>query len=175
VDIRLRRFNYPLSVRDDIFKRIKSEREKKKADYETEGEKLATDIKSEATRQARDIDTRAKAQKKVLEEEAAVKADVIRNEAHSKDPEFYTFLQKLEAYQTILGRKDDSSRDMLLLSTNHELFDLLLKPPRPQGNPNSRIAQPKTTARDLPAASEAYEMLPPPRISERPAKTPGGP
>src|SRR5262249_24955852 len=86
IDIRLRRFNYPPSVRNDIFARITSERDKKANEYTTEGQKLAADIESEARRKARDIETRAKAQKKLLEEGAAVKADAIRNEAQSKDP-----------------------------------------------------------------------------------------
>ena len=36
-----------------------------------------------------------------------------------------TFLQKLKAYQTMLSE----TRDVLLLSSQHPLFDLLLSPP----------------------------------------------
>lgn len=126
VDIRLRRFNHPPTVRSDIYARITSERARKVQEYTSEGDKLAADIESEARLKASDIRTRAEADKKRQEEEAAAKADAIRNEAHSKDREFYTFLQKLQAYQTMLS----NSRDMLLLSSDHELFDLLLKPPR---------------------------------------------
>lgn len=150
VDIRLRRFNYPPSVRDEIFNRIISERQKKAADYTNEGEQRAVDIESRARRDARDIETRAKSEKKRLEERANVQADAIRNEAQSKDPEFYTFLQKLEAYQTMLG----TSRDVLLLSSNHELFDMLLKPPR----------SPKRSLE--PVRPTTLEMLPPPRTQE---------
>jgi membrane protease subunit HflC len=161
VDIGLRRFNYPPSVRPDISARIVSERERKVADYESEGLRKAVEIDSEARRQARAIETEAEVRKKQLEEEAAVKADAIRNEAHSRDPEFYAFLQKLEAYQKILG----SSKDVLLLSSNHELFDMLLKPPRLSAVPPAK----------LPLAPGMYETLPPPRGSEPPAKTAGGP
>lgn len=152
VDIRMRRFNYPPSVRDEIFQRIISERQKKVADYTTEGEQKAVDIESKARRDARDIETRAKSEKKRLEERANVQADAIRNEAQSKDPEFYTFLQKLEAYQTMLG----TGRDVLLLSSNHELFDMLLKPPR----------SPKRSLEPIRPAT--LETLPPPRTQEGP-------
>jgi membrane protease subunit HflC len=165
VDIQLRRYNHPLSVRSDIYARIVSERDKKAAEYTSEGLKLATDIESQARREARDIETSAKAQKKRLEEGAAVKADAIRNQAHSKDPEFYTFLQKLEAYQTMLG----SSRDVLLLSSDHELFDLLLKPPKLPSGANGKM---KPAPAVIPAS---YEALPPPRVIETPPKTSGGP
>lgn len=136
VDIRLRRFNHPPTVRDEIFKRIKSERQKKVADYESEGKKLADDIASAAERQSRDILTEAKSREKVLREEAAVKADAIRNQAHSQDPDYYAFLQKLETYKRILGE----TKDVLLLSSKHELFDMLLKPPK---RPEEKAAEPK--------------------------------
>lgn len=134
VDVRLRRFNYPPQVRDAIFDRIRSERNKKVADYQSEGAKLAEDIKSQAEREARDILTDARSQEQRLRKEAEARADGIRNEAHSQDREFYAFLQKLEAYQKILG----DARDVLLLSSKHELFDLLLKPPRPAASVPAR-------------------------------------
>ncbi len=126
VDIRLRRFNHPPSVRGEIFARIKSEREKKATEYRTEGEKLASDIRSLAEREAKDIDTEARSRAERLRKEADIKADEIRNQAQSQDRDFYVFLQKLQAYQKILG----DTRDVLLLSGKHELFDLLLKPPK---------------------------------------------
>jgi membrane protease subunit HflC len=139
IDIRLRRFNHPPSVRSDIYARIISERERKVQDYTSEGDRRSADIRSAAEREASDIRTRAAAQQKRLEEEAAAKGDSIRNEAHGKDREFYTFLEKLKTYQTMLS----SSRDMLLLSSNHELFDLLLKPPRPIATPDGRLVAPR--------------------------------
>jgi membrane protease subunit HflC len=129
VDIRLRRFNHPPQVRDAIFDRIRSERNKKVADYQSEGAKLAADIRSKAEREARDTLTEARAREQRLRREAEIKADEIRNQAHAQDREFYAFLQKLEAYQRMLG----DAKDVLLLSSKNELFDLLLKPPRPGG------------------------------------------
>jgi membrane protease subunit HflC len=133
VDIRLRRFNHPPQVRDAIFDRIRSERNKKVADYQSEGAKLAEDIRSAAEREARDVLTDARSQEQRVRREADVRADEIRNQAHSKDREFYTFLQKLESYQKILG----DSKDVLLLSGKHEIFELLLKPPRANGSPST--------------------------------------
>src|SRR6516162_2217036 len=66
VDIRLRRHNYPAQVRQDIFNRIRSEREKKAADYQSEGEQLAAQIKSEAEKEARNIVTGARAREQEL-------------------------------------------------------------------------------------------------------------
>ncbi len=125
VDLRVRRFSYPEAVRASIAERIRSERARKVADYESEGRKMAADIASAAEKDARNIEAQARAKKQVIEGQADVDADRIRNEAHAKDPEFYTFLQKLKAYQTMLSE----TRDVLLLSSQHPLFDLLLTPP----------------------------------------------
>ena len=127
VDIRLRRHNYPTQVRQDIFNRIRSEREKKAAEYRSEGEQLAARIKSEAERDARNIVTEARAQEQELKGRADADADRIRNAAHSKDPEFYAFLKKLEEYQRILA----DNKTVLLLSAHRDLFDLLFHPPQP--------------------------------------------
>ncbi len=124
VDIRLRRLSYPESVRSGIAERIRSERMKKVAEYQSEGEKLARDIVSTAERDAAKIIADAKSKKQIIEGQADVQADKIRNEAYTKDQEFFLFLQKLKSYQTMLSE----SKDLLLLSTKHPFFDLLLHP-----------------------------------------------
>jgi membrane protease subunit HflC len=129
VDIRLRRATHPPEVRQAIFERIKSERQKKVADYASKGDQLASDIESETARRVRDIGTRASADAERIKGEADAEAYRIRNQAQSKDPEFYAFLKKLEGYQHILG----DNKTMLLLSSHREMFDLLFQPPRPSG------------------------------------------
>src|SRR5262249_4662403 len=52
VDVRLRRLNYPDSVRPAIFDRIRSERKRKAADYESDGERKAREIRAAAERDA---------------------------------------------------------------------------------------------------------------------------
>ncbi len=128
VDVRLRRSNHPAQVRQAIFDRIASERNKKAADYQSEGTKLAADIKSAAERKASDLLAEARSEEQRLKGEADAEADRIRNEAQSKDPQFYAFLKKLEEYQRMLG----DNKSVLLLSTHRELFDLLLQPPKPE-------------------------------------------
>lgn len=132
VDLRLRRFSYPEAVRASIAERIRSERARKVADYDSDGRKRAADILSAAEKEARNLESEARAKKQLVEGQADVEADRIRNDAHAQDREFYTFLQKLKAYQVLLS----DTRDVLLLSTKHPLFDLLLTPPKSPGGPN---------------------------------------
>ena len=58
VDVRLRRTNHPPAVRQAIFDRIMSEREKKSADYRSQGEQQAADIKSDSDRKVAELRTR---------------------------------------------------------------------------------------------------------------------
>jgi membrane protease subunit HflC len=128
VDVRLRRANHPVAVRQAIFDRIVSERDKKVADYRSEGERQAADIKSAGERRVAELRSRAEADAVRLRGQADAEADRIRNEAASKDPQFYAFLRKLEEYQRVLG----DNKTMLLLSTHRELFDTLFQPPAPK-------------------------------------------
>ena len=125
VDLRVRRFGYPETVRAKIAERIRSERERKAAEYQSDGQKRAADIASAADKDARTTEAEARAKKQLVEGQADAEADRIRNEAHALDPQFYAFLQKLKAYQAMLA----DTRDVLLLSSRHPLFDLLLSPP----------------------------------------------
>jgi membrane protease subunit HflC len=125
IDVRLRRLNYPDSVRQAIFDRIRSERKRKAADYESDGEKRAREIRSAAERDAEIIRATAQAKADLIRKQADADADRIRNEAHAKDRDFYVFLQKLETYTQMLGK----TSDLLLLSSRHPLFQLLLNPP----------------------------------------------
>ncbi|HLW64794.1 MAG TPA: protease modulator HflC [Gemmataceae bacterium] len=125
VDLRIRRLNYPDSVRPAIFERIKSERKRKEEDYRTDGERRAKEITTKAERDAEILLASAEANAELTRKKAEAEADGIRNEAHSKDREFYTFLQKLETYKQMLGR----TSDLLLLSTRHPLFQQMLNPP----------------------------------------------
>ncbi len=127
VDLRLRRFSYPEAVRASIAERIRSDRQLRVAAYESEGRRRAAEIASLAEKDARSIEAEARAQKTRVEGQADVEADKLRNEAHAQDPAFYAFLQKLKTYQALLGE----TRDVLLLSSRHPLFDLLLTPPKP--------------------------------------------
>lgn len=142
VDIRLRRFNHPAQVRNEIFERIRSERRKKATFYISEGTKQRKNIESEALQKKRDLLAQARYKEETLKGEADTAATRIRNEAHSQDPEFYAFLKKLEKLQTILG----DNKTVLLLSSHRPLFDLLFQPPQPNGMSNGSPPAPTPKA-----------------------------
>jgi membrane protease subunit HflC len=127
IDVRVRRFSYPEAVRSSIAERIRSERAKKVADYESEGRLKAADISAEADRVARTKEADARAQKTVIEGQANADAARIRAAAYAQDRDFYLFLESLKAFQSIVSE----TRDVLLLSTKHPLMKPLAGPPTP--------------------------------------------
>jgi membrane protease subunit HflC len=127
IDVRVRRFSYPEAVRSSIADRIRSERAKKVADYESEGRQRAAEISAEADRVARTREADARAQKTVIEGQASADAARIRSTAYGQDREFYLFLENLRAFQSIISE----TRDVLLLSTKHPLMKPLAGPPMP--------------------------------------------
>jgi membrane protease subunit HflC len=125
IDVRVRRFSYPEAVRASIADRIRSERARKVADYESEGRRRAAAISTDASAAARKIEDDAAARKTVIEGEAKAEAARIRGAAYAQDRDFGLFLEKLQAFQAMVAE----TRDVLLLSTKHPLFDLLRGPP----------------------------------------------
>jgi membrane protease subunit HflC len=128
IDIRLRRFSHPPAVRESIFRRIRSERMKKVTEYESEGERQAKNIDSAAEEKVRDQLAQARFEEEKLKGQADAEAMRIRNQAYQQDPEFYSFLKKMEKLQSILG----DNKTVLLLSTHRPLFQLLFEPPNPR-------------------------------------------
>jgi membrane protease subunit HflC len=125
VDVRVRRFAYPEAVRGSIAERIRSERARKVADYESDGRQRAAKITTDAAAAAKRTEDDAAARKTRIEGEARAEAARVRGAAYAQDPEFAAFVEKLQAFQAMVA----DTRDVLLISTRHPLFDLLRGPP----------------------------------------------
>jgi modulator of FtsH protease HflC len=139
VDIRLRRITYPSQVREEIFKRIRSERSKKVTEYQSEGDRQARNIESAAEEKVRDMLAKARFEEERLKGQAETEALRIRNQAQSEDPEYYAFLKQMEQMLSILG----DNKTMLLLSTHRPMFERLFQPPRPTVGPMEKKSESK--------------------------------
>jgi membrane protease subunit HflC len=129
VDIRLRRFNHPVKVRDSIFARIVSERKQISARYESEGAKKASDIKSINDSKIELLAKYAEKVEKQAKAEAEKDAELIRIAAYAQDKGFFKLWNELEQMRSFLA----SGKTTLLLSTQHPVFDSLFHPPGMEG------------------------------------------
>src|SRR5262249_16945964 len=99
VDIRLRRFNHPASVRNSIFDRIKSERNKEAQKHESDGRFQAANITTKADEEISKARALARTQEDKIKTEADIKANKIRNDAYSQDLKFFEFVKQIETMQ----------------------------------------------------------------------------
>lgn len=125
IDIRLRRFNHPVAVRDSIFQRIRSERNKEATRYLSDGDRQASNIISEADREVRVKLANARAEEEQIKAAADIEATKIRNDAYSQDLKFFAFLREMDQLQSILA----APKTVLLLSTHHPMFRMMFQPP----------------------------------------------
>ena len=129
VDIRLRRFNHPLQVRDEIFAKIREQRKREANNYRLQGNELVAGIRAQGELEAGKIRADAEADKRRLDGQAQAEALRVLNDAHKEAPELYRIVRMLESYKTMFA--DDKTQ--LILSLDHPLLSLFKDLPRPHG------------------------------------------
>ncbi len=122
VDVQVKRINYVDEVRQKVFARMISERQRISEKYKSEGEGEAANIMGQKQKELERIESEAYKEAEEIKGDADAEAIRVYAEAHGKDPEFFAFLQTLETY-----RKTASASMKLILTTDSELYKYLKK------------------------------------------------
>lgn len=122
VDVRLKRISLPAEVRDSVFRRMRTERERIAGQYRAEGLEEAMKIRTAADNARKVTLAKADAEAQRIRGKAEAQATAIYTKAHQEDPEFYELLRSLEAYKKILGEKTT-----ILLSADSDLLKYLTR------------------------------------------------
>lgn len=125
VDVQIKRINYVDQVRQKVFLRMISERQRIASKYKSEGEGEAADIEGQRKKELQRIQSEAYKTAEQIKGQADAEAIQIYAEAHSKDPEFYAFTKTLETYQKTIGETENTK---LFLTTDSDLYKYLKKP-----------------------------------------------
>ena len=125
VDVQIKRINYVDQVRQKVFLRMISERQRIASKYRSEGEGEAADIEGQKRKELQRIQSEAYKTAEQIKGQADAEAIQIYAEAHSKDPEFYAFTKTLETYQKTIGETENTK---LFLTTDSDLYKYLKKP-----------------------------------------------
>ena len=125
VDVRIKRADLPEKTEQNVFSRMRTERERLAKKFRAEGDEEARKIRSESDKEVAILTAEAKKQSEIRRGEGDAIAVRIFADAYSRDPEFYEFVRTLEAY-----RKAIRPNTALILSPNSE-FLRFLKSPRP--------------------------------------------
>jgi len=122
-DVRINRTELPKGTEENVFARMKAERERQARKFRAEGGERARRIRAEADREARVIVANARRDSEIARGEGDAQAARIYAEAYGADPKLYAFVRSLEAYRKTLGE-----HTTLVLSPRSEFFRFLDRP-----------------------------------------------
>ncbi|MFQ5668720.1 MAG: protease modulator HflC [Candidatus Binatia bacterium] len=127
IDVRIKRADLPEKNEQNVFNRMRTERERLAKKFRAEGDEEARKIRSESDKQV-----------KILMAEASKKAEIIRGagdaqavkifaDAYGRDLDFYEFVRTMEAYRNAINEGTT-----VILSPNSDFFRYLKErhPPR---------------------------------------------
>lgn len=120
IDVQIRRIMYEASVQKKVYDRMISERERIAEKIRSTGKGEQSKIDGKTSREVQQIQSEAYRTAQRIKGEAEAKAIAIYAEALGRDPAFYEFSRKLEAYRSSL--KPDTR---ILMSSDSEFFDVL--------------------------------------------------
>ncbi|MFA9380373.1 MAG: protease modulator HflC [Acetanaerobacterium sp.] len=102
LDIQIKRTDLPTENNENIYNRMRTEREQMARQYRSEGGEEAEKIKSGADYEAAKVRAEANAEAQRIRGKGDADAAEIYNRVYSKDPDFYEFYKTLETYQKTL-------------------------------------------------------------------------
>ena len=120
LDFRFKRVNYVDEVKQEVYARMISERQRIAAQYRSEGAGEAARIAGQRERELRVIESEAYRQAQEIRGKADAEASDIYAAAYSRDPDFYRFLKTMNTLETSIDPDT-----VLLLSTNGEFLRYL--------------------------------------------------
>lgn len=123
IDVRIKQVDLPQEVQASVFARMRAERERIAKRYRAEGDERAREIRAGADREREIIVATAYETSQKLSGEGDAQATATYASAFNRDPEFYAFTRRLQAYEKILG-----NGTTLVLPPNSELLRYLQNP-----------------------------------------------
>ena len=124
IDVQLRRISYEASVERKVYERMISERKRIAEKIRSIGKGERAKIQGKTSRDLQQIQSEAYYKAQLLKGAADAKAIAIYAAAYSKDPQFYAFMRKMDAYRASL--KGDTK---LIMSTDSPFLDMLKRAP----------------------------------------------
>ena len=126
IDVRIKAADFPGTVEQTVFNRMRTERDVQAQRLRAEGAELNLTITTDVDRQVTIVLAEADRTANRLRGEGEAEAISILAEALEEDPEFFAFRRSLEAYNNFLTEKST-----IVLSSQSDLFKYLESPDRP--------------------------------------------
>ena len=120
VDVRIKRADLPEKNEQNVFSRMRTERERLAKKYRAEGEEESNKIRSQSDKQVQVLLAQSVKQSEILRGQGDAEAVRIFAEAYGKDEEFFEFVRTLEAYRRVVP-----GNMTVVLSPQSKFFSLL--------------------------------------------------
>lgn len=118
VDVRVRRADYPDATSQNIFNRMKSEREREAKEFRATGEEEAQKIRADAEKQRTVMLAEARRKSEILRGEGDALSIKIYADAFGQDEEFFSFYRSMQAYRSSFNQDGTS----LVISPDSDFF-----------------------------------------------------
>ena len=125
IDVRIKRADLPEKNEQNVFNRMRTERERQAKRFRAEGDEEARKVRSDADKQVRILTADARQKSDIARGEGDALAVKIFADAYGRDPEFYDFVRAMDAY-----RRTIDADTTLILSTDSDFFRWLSNPRR---------------------------------------------
>ncbi len=121
VDVRVKRIDLPQEVSEQVFRRMKAEREKEARELRSKGLEAAERIRADADRQETIIAANAYRESENTRGAGDAEASTVYATAYQRNPEFYAFSRSLIAYRKAFANKGD----VMLIDPDSDFFSYL--------------------------------------------------
>lgn len=125
VDVRVKQINLPNEVSSSIYQRMQAERAAVAREHRSQGEEKAEFIRADVDRKVVLILANANKTAEELKGQGDAEAAKIYADAFKQEPEFYSFVRSLKAYEESFAV---GSNNMMLLKPDSEFFRFMKAP-----------------------------------------------
>ncbi len=123
VDMRIKKIDLPEEVRESVYNRMRTKRQKVANAHRYEGQKRGEQLRAEADFNSKKIIAQAAKDAEILRGEADAKAANIYSSAYNRDPEFYQFYRSMKAYDNVFSNNEN----VLVLGPDSDFFKYFSK------------------------------------------------
>ncbi len=118
VDVRLKRIEFSQEVSDSVYTRMQAERKQEANSLRANGAAESETIRADADRRVQEVLAEANAKAQAIRGEGDAQAAKIYADAYSRNPDFYSFYNSMNAYKNVFSSKND----LLVVDPKSEFF-----------------------------------------------------
>ena len=118
IDVRIKRIDFPEKISQNVYERMRTERERLARENRSQGEEAATRIRADADAQSQILVAEAFRDAEIMRGEGDALSTQIYAKAYGRDRDFYRFYRSMEAYKKTFASKGD----VMLIDPNSEFF-----------------------------------------------------